>query len=193
MPYSGRVLLVVAALVVPPVAAQGPGAAFGAVIGGPTLSELAGGPGIAGNRWGSTVGLLLGFNVARAAIGLEGNWIQKGSGATQLEYIEVPLTVGAVVLPGPGPLRGRLYTGVSVGFKVGCRSAILVCGAAEGTEWSWPVGVQFGSETEKGSFLAFDLRYSMGLSESFGASGLSNRAWLFRAMIGRRLSGATRR
>jgi hypothetical protein len=36
------------------------------------------------------------YNSWRTALALEGNWIQKGGEGARLDYIELPLTLGAV-------------------------------------------------------------------------------------------------
>ena len=119
----GRAVLLAALVLAPAARAQGPGSTFGAIVGGASLSDIGGDFGsTTKTRWGGTAGLLLGYNTWRTAIALEANWIQKGGGDTRLDYIEVPLTLGAVGAAGDGSMRGRLYTGVSVGFKISCSS-----------------------------------------------------------------------
>jgi hypothetical protein len=143
------------------------------------------------SRWGATAGLLFGVNTWRTAITIEGNYIQKGGGDTRLDYIELPLTLGAVV-PAGGAGRVRLYGGVSVGFKVSCDSDIAPCDAAEGTEWGLPIGVQFGRTAPSGgSFFAFDVRYTFALSDAFEALDVYNRPWQFRLMFGKVLGASS--
>ncbi len=183
----GCALFLVASISAAPVAlpAQGPGSRFAAVIGGATLSDMSGLAATSDSRWGATAGLLFGVNTWRTAITLEGNYIQKGGGDTRLDYIEVPLTVGAVV-PAGVTGRVRLYGGVSVGFKVSCESDVAPCDTAEGTEWGLPLGIQFGRSTGSGgSFFGFDVRYTFALSDAFEAVDVYNRPWQFRLMFGK--------
>ena len=102
----GRAVLVATLVLAPAVWAQGPGSKFGAIVGGATLSDFGGDfGGSTGSRWGGTAGLLLGYNAWRTAITLEGDWVQKGGEDTRLDYIEFPLTVGAVAVTGGGAMR----------------------------------------------------------------------------------------
>ncbi len=184
----GRVLLVVAFALTTPAVAQGPGSKFGAIIGGASLSDLAGGfGGTTSDRWGGTAGILLGVNAGRTALTLEGNWVQKGGGDTRLDYIEIPLTIGAIAVTGGGAGRARLYSGVSVGFKVSCSSDDLACDAAKGTEWGWPIGLQLAKVSESGSFVGLDVKYTVALSDAFEFNGVYNRPWAFRLMFGKPL------
>jgi hypothetical protein len=193
MRSTGRALLLVISIAFAPAiaVAQGPGSRFAAVVGGATLSDMAGLAATSDSRWGATAGLLFGVNTWRTAITLEGNYIQKGGGDTRLDYIELPLTLGAVV-PAGGAGRVRLYGGVSVGFKVSCDSDIAPCDAAEGTEWGLPIGVQFGRTAPSGgSFFAFDVRYTFALSDAFEALDVYNRPWQFRLMFGKVLGASS--
>ena len=168
--------------------AQGPGSRFAALLGGATLSDLDGALHTAASRWGYTAGVAVGVNTWRTAVALEGNWIQKGAEDVRLDYIEVPLTFGAVVLMGrEGTMRGRIYTGISAAFKVGCSSDIADCDRAEGTEWGWPFGIQVGTSRANGSFVGLDVRYSFPLSDAFEGTDVSNRTWQFRLMLGKSL------
>jgi hypothetical protein len=188
MRTTGRALLLVLSIAFAPAVAvaQGPGSKFAAVVGGATLSDMAGLASTSGSRWGATAGVLFGVNTWRTAITLEGNYIQKGGGDTRLDYIEVPLTLGAVVPAGTAG-RVRVYGGASVGFKVSCNSDITgICNTAESTEWGLPLGVQFGrSAPSGGSFFAFDIRYTFALSDAFDNTDIYNRPWQFRLMFGK--------
>jgi len=155
------------------------------VVGGATLSDMAGLASTSDSRWGATAGLLFGVNTWRTAITFEGNWIQKGGGDTRLDYIELPLTIGAVVPAGTAG-RVRVYGGASVGFKVSCETDVADCDTVEGTEWGLPIGVQFGrSAPSGGSFFAFDVRYTFALSDAFEGLDVHNRPWQFRLMFGK--------
>jgi hypothetical protein len=169
--------------------AQGQGQTFAAVTGGATLTDLAGGGSSSDSRWGATAGLLLGLNAGRTAAGLEGNWIQKGGSDTRLDYVEVPLTFGGIADLSGGDMRGRLYTGVSVAFKVSCSSTDVICDSANGTEWGWPLGIQLGRRTGLDSFAGVDIRYTFALSDALENVGVYNRPWQFRVMFGKALGG----
>jgi Outer membrane protein beta-barrel domain len=186
----GRALILVASIAAVPASAQGPGTKFGAVIGGATLSDMAGLAATSDSRWGGTAGLLIGYNAWRTATTLEANWVQKGGGDTRLDYIELPLTLGGVVPTGDGTMRGRLYTGLSVGFKISCSSDVVLCNTAEGTEFGWPFGIQFGRNTANGGFFGFDVRYTVALSDAFETGDIYNRPWQFRVMFGKRFGGS---
>jgi len=168
-------------------AAQGSGSKFVALTGGASLSDMSGFSLTGDSRWGGTAGLLIGVNTWRTAATLEGTWIQKGGGDTRLDYIEFPLTLGAVAVMGGGEMRGRLYSGISLGFKVGCSSNVLSCDDANGTEWGWPIGIQLARVTEKGTFFGIDVRYTVALSDAFEFTDVINRPWVFRLMVGKQL------
>jgi hypothetical protein len=183
----GHVLLLAVSIQAAPItlAAQGPGSRFAAVVGGATLSDMAGLAATSDSRWGATGGLLFGVNTWRTAITFEGNYIQKGGGDTRLDYIELPLTIGGVVPAGTAG-RVRVYGGASVGFKVSCESDVADCDTVEGTEWGLPIGIQFGRAAPSGgSFFAFDVRYTFALSDAFEGLDVYNRPWQFRLMFGK--------
>ena len=186
----GRALLFVISLVPLPVWAQGQGTTFGAIIGGATLSDMSGLSATNDSRWGATAGLMIGYNAWRTASAIEANWIQKGGGDTRLDYIELPLTVGGIVANSNGSMRGRFYSGISVAFKTGCSSTVPSCDNAEGTEWGWPIGLQFARATGSAGFVGLDVRYSIPLSEAFELTGIHNRPWQFRLMFGKRLGSS---
>jgi hypothetical protein len=189
----GPAVLAATLVLAPPVSAQGPGSTFGAVVGGASLSDLGGEfGGSSTTRWGGTAGLLLGYNTWRTAITLEGDWVQKGGGDTRLDYIEFPLTVGAVAVTGGGAMRARIYSGISFGFKVSCSSSDLAgaCDDASGTEWGWPFGLQLAKVNENNSFVGLDVKYTVALSDAFDVFEAYNRPWQFRLMFGK-LLGST--
>jgi hypothetical protein len=184
----GRSCLLAASLFASSAWAQGPGVKYAAIVGGASLSDMTGVGATSSSRWGGTAGLMIGYNTWRTAIALEGNWVQEGGGDTRLDYIEVPLTLGAVAATGDGSMRGRLYSGVSVNFKVSCSSTVPTCDGAEGTTWGWPIGLQFAKIIEeKNSFVGFDIRYTVPLSDAYDALNIANRPWVFRLMFGKRL------
>jgi hypothetical protein len=167
---------------------------FAGVLGGATVGDLGGGGGVlnTNSRWGGTAGVFVGAqNWNYVAFSLEGNWEQKGGGDVRLDYISVPLTVGGVVNTG-SDLSARLYGGVGIGFKVGCKSSEfgVDCDRAKGTEWTLPIGFMFGRSTGSGRFVALDVRYVVPLSHPFENLLAYNRSWQFRAVIG--LAGSRR-
>jgi hypothetical protein len=187
----GRVVFFATLVLASAAWAQGPGTTFGAIAGGATLSDMGGDfGGTSRSRWGGTAGLLLGYNAWRTAVTLEANWTQKGGGDTRLDYIELPLTIGAVAVTGDGAMRARIYSGISLGFKVSCSSEDVPCDDASGTDWGWPFGLQVARTTETGSFFGLDVRYSVALSDAFDALDVYNRPWQFRLMFGK-LLGST--
>jgi hypothetical protein len=185
----GRAVLVATLALAPAAWAQGPGSTFGAIVGGASLSDLGGDyGGTTTTRWGGTAGLLLGYNAWRTAVTLEGDWVQKGGGDTRLDYIEFPLTVGAVAVAGGGAMRARIYSGISFGFKISCDSDIDgVCDDASGTEWGWPFGLQLAKVNENNSFVGLDVKYTVALSDAFDFIEAYNRPWQFRLMFGKLL------
>jgi hypothetical protein len=167
--------------------AQGPGTKFAAVIGGATLSDIDNFALVEDDRWGATAGALVGVNAGRTAATLEALWIQQGGGDTRLDYIELPLTLGAIVAPEGKTYRLRLYSGISVGFKISCSSDLLDCDNAKGTQWGWPLGFQIAKVTNSASFFGIDVRYTFPLSDAFEFAEAHNRVWAFRLMFGKQI------
>jgi hypothetical protein len=187
---AGRALLVATTVLTSPVLAQGPGSNFGGIIGGASLSDLGGYfGGSTTSRWGGTAGAFVGHNAGRTALMLEGYWIQKGGGDVRLDYIEVPVTFGAIAVTGAGAARGRIYTGIGIGFKISCSSDVAEasCNDANGTEWTWPIGFQLASVKDNGTFFGLDIRYSFALNDAFDVINAYNRPWQFRLMFGKQL------
>ena len=183
-----RALLPVALVLAAPAPASGqaPGSKFVALIGGAVHSDL-GSFVNTGGRWGGTAGILLGVNTSWSSFTVEGNWIQKGDESTHLDYIEVPVTVGRVMLLRDGKTRGRLYAGLSLGFKTSCESEVLDCDLAEDKELGLPLGFQFATVRGANSFIGIDVRYSFPLIEVYDDLDAHNRPWQFRLMFGRTL------
>ena len=177
---TGCALLLAALLSTASVSAQGPGTKFAGIIGGATLSDIDNLPLVGDDRWGGTAGVFGGINAGRTALTLEADWIQKGGGDTKLSYIELPLTLGAIVAPEGASYRARLYSGVSFGFKVDCN-----CDNAKGTEWGLPFGLQVAKVTDTGKFFGFDVKYTFPLSDVFDFADGHNRVWAFRLMFGK--------
>src|SRR3954453_2154939 len=108
IPYPPRITmvragfaLIAALLLTASASAQGPGTKFAGLIGGATLSDIdnfgSGFQSLEKDRWGGAAGAMVGFNAGRTATTLEVLWTQKGGGDTRLDYIELPLTVGAIL------------------------------------------------------------------------------------------------
>jgi hypothetical protein len=186
MHRTARAPLVVALILAAPAPAfgQGSGSKFAALVGGLVHSDL-GSFVNTGGRWGGTAGILLGVNASWTSITLEGNWIQKGDESTHLDYIEVPVTVGAVMLLRDGKTRARLYSGLSLGFNTSCESEVLDCDLAEDTELGWPLGLQFATVRGSNNFVGVDLRYSFPLIEVYDDLDAHNRPWQLRLMFGK--------
>jgi hypothetical protein len=185
---AATLTLALVALLTNSALAQGPGTKFGAVAGGATLSDMNNAPGVGDSRWGGTAGLLVGMNTGPTALTFEANWVQKGGGDVRLDYIELPLTLGAVGELGGGAARGRIYSGVSFGFKISCSSPTISCDSAEGTEWGLPLGIQVAKiNSASGSFFGLDVRYTVSLSDAFDFGDIHNRPWSFRLLFGKQL------
>jgi len=187
-----RALLPVALILAAPAPASGqaPGSKFVALIGGAVHSDLGSFVNTDG-RWGGTAGILFGVNTSWSSFTVEGNWIQKGDESTHLDYIEVPVTVGRVMLLRDGKTRGRLYAGLSLGFKTSCESEVLDCDLAEDKELGLPLGFQFATVRGANSFIGIDVRYSFPLIEVYDDLDAHNRPWQFRLMFGRTLGRAS--
>jgi hypothetical protein len=116
-----------------------------------------------------------------------------------LDYIEVPLLVGAGFNVGSGSVQPRVFAGPSVGFEIGCdvsgseggTSVSLSCSELELETTSVDFGVVFGAAVAfpLGSVqLIIDGRYDLGLTNVNDTEGddesLKNRAWQFMAGVG---------
>lgn len=182
-----RPLALAALLALPaPLAAQGAGQKFGAIIGGAMLSDISDYYTSTDSRWGFTGGLLVGMNHGRTASALEALYVQKGGDEAGLDYIEVPLTFGAAIPVSQGSGRIRFYGGVAAAFKVSCDAPDFVCDEAKGTEWTLPFGIQF-ARVAGTRFFGLDVRYALPLSDAFDNIAAANRAWYFRLFFGRAL------
>jgi hypothetical protein len=187
MPRSASLILVLVFVLTTLGSAQGSGTRFGAIAGGATLSDMSNAPSLGDSRWGGTAGVLVGMNTGPTALTFEANWVQKGGGDTRLDYIELPLTLGAVGVMGGGSARGRLYAGMSLNIKVSCSSDFVDCDNAKSTEWGWPIGLQLAKVTPTGSFFGLDVRYTVALTDAFEIGEVRNRPWAFRLMFGKQL------
>ena len=169
-----------------PLAAQGHGQQFGAIIGGAMLSDLSNYYNSTDSRWGFTGGVLVGMNHGRTATALEALYVQKGGDGLGLDYIEVPLTFGAAAPVAQGAGRVRFYGGIAVAFKVSCDASDIICDDANGTEFSLPFGVQI-AKVAGNQFFGLDVRYALPLSDAFETVEAANRTWYFRIFIGKGL------
>jgi hypothetical protein len=149
-------------------------------------------------KWGGIAGVLGEYHVARQTyVGLEAYWVQKGGkrvgfsqGSTQdlnLEYIQVPLTIGYVNQF--GDWESSLYIGISIAFQISCKiqptgsSSSTDCDdtslpSKKTTDWSIPFGFAFMRDLG-GSLLGLDIRYDFGLSDVFDNTNVRNRSWQF--------------
>ena len=164
---------------------------FAGASAGVTLGDLRGTGVATAVRAGGTAGLFGGVRPTRnTALNLGASWVQKGGGDTRLDYLEFPLTIGGVALIEDGLYRSRLYTGLVLGIKLSCSSSsTLTCSEAAATEWAWPIGLLLGRWGSGSHFVALDIRYTHGLSDTFEGSGLTNRSWQFRLLTGWRFGG----
>lgn len=155
--------------------------------GGATLSDLAT-AGVSGtSRWGGTAGLVAGtVTFDYSFVELSPSWMQSGGEGLRLDYIDVPVLIGALVPLGGRDMIFRLYGGVGIGFKIGCKTdgaTTLGCDLAKGSAWSLPVGLSFAKAVSGGKFLGVDARYSAPLSDAFEL-GTRVRPWQFRMFFG---------
>jgi hypothetical protein len=172
-----------------PVSAQRWGQGYVGAIAGATLSDTYGVVD-SDTRWGGTAGVIVGYRTAKwAAISLEPAWIQKGGSGgpydINLDYVEVPVTIGAVARSKDDRWRFSGYFGLAAAFKVGCSSNVVAldCETASGTEWSTPLGVRVFRLTGDATAVGFDLRYALPLSGAWETQILDNRTWSFRLAV----------
>jgi hypothetical protein len=163
---------------------------FAGISGGATNGDLSGGVTNTRSRWGGMAGAFIGYRNWYTIGVLEANWVQKGGDSTRIDYIEVPFLIGGGTTTDAGILF-RLYTGIGIGFSISCNSTststLQDCDQKNGTEWAWPIGFLVGRRLGDGpTFGALDVRYSIGLSDTFKNSQASNRSWQFRLLLGRR-------
>ena len=153
--------------------------------GGATLSDF--GNINSGSRWGGVAGVAAGFrNYNWSVINIEATWTQRGDENVRLDYIDVPLLIGGVARAG-SDIRTRFYAGIDVAFKIGCNAstAVFNCDNARGTQWFLPFGVMIGKWKTRSTYFGVDVRYLLGLSDTFEASTIWSRGWQFRVNIGR--------
>lgn len=159
---------------------------------GTSGSEFRGGAYNTDFKWGGMAGVLVGWRPSRSSVlGLEANWVQKGGqtgdNAVKVDYIELPFTAGVAGQLGGGEWTGRFYTGIGVGFRISCNSELVGvnCDNANSTEWTWPIGFQFGRWSPSRTMIGFDARYSLGMSRIFDNVPGQNYAWQFRFVVGK--------
>lgn len=115
-----------AGLTLLPATAAAQNSRFAGISGGATSSDMRGGVTNTNSRWGGTAGLFVGYRSWRMVGVLEANWVQKGGkdavgdGSTRIDYIEVPFLIGGA--SEAGGFLIRFYTGIGVGFPIGCNS-----------------------------------------------------------------------
>ncbi len=167
--------------------AQYAGEVYGGILGGATYSELRGGLVDTDWRWGGTAGLFSAWRPqTNTVVSIEASWIQKGGEDVRLDYIEIPFLIGGALGAAEGKVRARVYTGAAVAFKIGCSSdtTSASCDVARSPEWSWPIGLTITRWGSRG-FIGLDVRYSVGLNDTFETSAARNRSWQFRMLFGK--------
>lgn len=161
------------------------------VTAGAAVSDMDGGIVNTSSRWGFMGGAFGLFRTSRnSVVGLEASYVQKGGeNVAKLGYIDIPLTIGAVIPTDNDNLNFNFYTGIGFGIKVSCSAdettvVSAPCDRAKGTEWTWPVGLSMAVRSASGRYFGLDARYSIGISDAFDGSAARNRSWQFRALFG---------
>jgi len=158
---------------------------FIGVTGGATLSDF--GSTNSGSRWGGTAGITAGWRgFSWSVTNLEVAWTQRGDENVRLDYIDVPLLVGAAAAT--GDVRTRFYAGIDVAFKIGCNTTTVIysCDNAKGTQWFLPFGVMIGKWKTRSTYFGIDVRYLVGLSDAFSNfQPVWSRGWQFKVNIGK--------
>ncbi len=169
-----------------PLTAQWGPARFSGIAAGATRSEVSGGF-TPGTRWGGTAGLFYGATMSRnTVLQLEGNWTQKGGGNHRVSYLELPVLLG-LASSITGGVFVKAYTGLALNFKLSCNgpdTTANTCDSVKGKEWSWPIGLELGRQLEDRTLVAFDLRYSRGLSDLVPTTDSRHRTWQLRLILG---------
>ena len=158
---------------------------FIGLTGGATLSDFSSTN--SGSRWGRTAGITVGYRGFNWSVtNLEVAWTQRGDENIRLDYIDVPLLIGGAAQMG-GDARMRFYAGIDVAFKIGCNSSSVLynCDNAKGTQWFVPVGVMIGKWKQGSTYFGIDVRYLLGLSDTFDTSIIYSRGWQFKVNIGK--------
>jgi len=189
---TGLLALAACLLAAAPASAQVRKATLG-ISAGATSSDIEGGLIIrnTSSRWGFIGGVHGFFRTSQnSSIALEANYVQKGGAdAVRLDYIEVPLLIGAVIPTMDDRLRFNLYTGIGFGIKVSCSAdeanpLAEACDRVKGTEWTWPFGLAFVVRQQSGKYFGVDARYAISISDAFESSAARNRSWQFKALFG---------
>jgi hypothetical protein len=170
--------------------AQAQRATFVGLSGGATYGDLCCAAVNTDHRWGGTAGLMVGMrNWNYAVFTLEANWAQRGGGNTRVDYVEVPFLMGGTFGSQSGGIRGRVYTGLGLGWPIGCNTTSLLVDCDRKNSWifSWPIGIQVGQWTRGGAIIALDVRYNLGLTNTFGNLLAHHRTWEFKLALGKRV------
>ena len=159
---------------------------FVGVTGGATLSDF--GSTNTGSRWGGTAGITAGWRgLSWSVTNLEVAWTQRGDENVRLDYIDVPLLVGAAAATG-NDFRTRFYAGIDVAFKIGCNASSVIynCDNAKGTQWFLPLGLMIGKWKQGSTYFGIDVRYLVGLGDAFNVfMPVWSRGWQFKVNIGK--------
>jgi hypothetical protein len=170
------------------------GGPYFGIAGGASSSEIRGDIVNTDFRWGGMAGAFVGTRPNRNSVTTLGiNWVQKGGEGTSLDYIEIPLTVGATAPLGDGSFAATLYTGIGFGFQISCSSeaalgdepsADALCSNVHDTEWTWPFGIRLSRFGSSGRPVGIEVRYAWGLTNITPAVFATNRAWQLRLFFG---------
>lgn len=180
-------LLLVTLLLLPAPARAQVATRFVGLTAGATLSDLSAGGASSGSRWGFTAGAVTGaVTFDYSFIQFEPAWTQTGGDDLRLDYLDIPVLIGALVPLGNRSTILRMYGGVGVGFKLGCKAGSVTafaCGSANGTVWTLPVGISLLREVGDSRFIGLDARYAAPLSNSIDLGSVKTRSWQFRGIF----------
>lgn len=138
-------------------------------------------------RWGGAAGLLLGVAALDYTyLELAPAWTRVGGGYIRLDYLDVPVMLGARLPLGSSSRLARLYGGLNFGLKTGCGAGqTTVCDIARSTVWSALFGLGVVKVAPGGRFVGIDVRYVVGLSTIFDfRQRITQRSWQCRALLG---------
>jgi hypothetical protein len=160
-------------------------------VGGATLSDFSDSYNAysTAGKWGGNAGLILGIRTTnRMTLSIEPAWTQMGAkiGDTGggIDYIEVPITIGGLA-EGGDKLRYGGYAGITPAFKLSCSidQPASACDHVKSTAWFLPLGLRLLTQTGKGAFVGFDIRYSLPLGSTFDDATIHQRSWAFRLVF----------
>lgn len=169
-------------------ATAGAQAKFWGVTAGATSSDIQNyyGGASTDSRWGGTAGFLFGVRTYRStSVAIEPTWLQRGGGDIRTDYLDLPITFGAVVRSANDVMRYGFYTGIGVAFKLGCSDgsglSTNACTSINGSDWTVPIGFRLLRRAGSG-FAGVDLKYAIPLDSSFDPGDINTRTWAFRLL-----------